>query len=108
MKPPLEYGDNFPVPTGVWNPAEPWRFPRHELFPAPPQGLLNRVLPWITLGLGISLGILWMAWRTELVGVMKPVGEGLKGPRQAEVLRVPASAPSGSKPVQFRVKSRLV
>lgn len=61
MRPPLEYGDNFPVPMGVWNPAEPWRFPRHELFPSR-QGLLNRALPWLTLGLGISLGILWMSW----------------------------------------------
>lgn len=104
MRPPLEYGDNFPVPTGVWNPAEPWRFPRHEFLP-PRQGLLNWALPWITLGLGISLGILWMSWRTELVG-MKPSEEGLKGPRQEEVFRTPAAVP-GSKPAQLRMRSRL-
>ena len=104
MRPPLEYGDNFPVPTGVWNPAEPWRFPRHEFFPSR-QGLLRLALPWITLGLGISLGILWMSWKTELVG-MKPNGNVLRESRQAEVLRTPTSAPS-SKPVQFRMRSRL-
>jgi len=96
MRPPLEYGDNFPVPTGVWNPAEPWRFPRHELLPSR-QGLLNRALPWITLGLGISLGILWMSWRTELVS-MKPNG-------YVEVFQTPSRVPGGS--VQFRMRSRL-
>lgn len=95
MRPPLEYGDNFPVPTGVWNPAEPWRFPRHEI-PAPRPGLLSTALPWITLGLGISLGVLWMSWRTELVG-MKPANE--------ETLRTPAA--SDLKPVPFRLRSRL-
>lgn len=100
MRPPLEYGDNFPVPTGVWNPAEPWRFPRHELLPSR-QGFLNRALPWITLGLGISLGILWMSWRTELVG-MKPNGDG-----EALRTRTPATvSPGGS--VQFQMRSRLV
>ena len=103
MRPPLEYGDNFPVPTGVWNPAEPWRFPRHELLPSR-QGLLSRALPWITLGLGISLGILWMSWRTEGLG-MNPNGDVLKGPRQEEVLRTPSAVPGGS--VQFRMRSRL-
>ena len=104
MRPPLEYGDNFPVPTGVWNPAEPWRFPRHELFPSR-QGVLKSALPWITLGLGISLGILWMSWKAELVG-MKPNENVLKESRQAEVFRAPTSAPS-SKPVQFRMRSRF-
>lgn len=94
MRPPLEYGDNFPVPTGVWNPAEPWRFPRHELLPSR-RGLLSRALPWITLGLGISLGILWMSWRTQEVG-MNPNGD--------TVLRTPSSAPGAV--VQFR-RSRL-
>jgi len=98
VRPPLEYGDNFPVPTGVWNPAEPWRFPRHELLPSR-QGVLNRALPWITLGLGISLGILWMSWRTELVGVKPNRDNG-------EALRTPAAVPS-SKTVQFRMRSRL-
>ncbi len=105
MRPPLEYGDNFPVPTGVWNPAEPWRFPKHEIL-APRQGLLNLAVPWITLGLGISLGILWMSWRTELVGMKPADGDVLQGPRQEEVLRIPAAAPS-SRPVQFRQRSRL-
>jgi hypothetical protein len=96
VRPPLEYGDNFPVPTGVWNPAEPWRFPRHELLPSR-RGLLSRALPWVTLGLGISLGILWMSWQTEGVG-MNPNGD-------VEALRTPAAVPGG--PVQFRMRSRL-
>lgn len=100
MRPPLEYGDNFPVPTGVWNPAEPWRFPRHEILPSR-LGMLSTALPWITLGLGISMGILWMSWRTEGVGI-KPENEGV------ETLRTtaPAAAPD-PKPVQFRLRSRL-
>lgn len=95
MRPPLEYGDNFPVPTGVWNPAEPWRFPRHEMLPSR-RGLLSRALPWITLGLGVSLGILWMSWRTEEVGM---------NPSRDTELRTPAAVPGGS--VQFRMRSRL-
>ena len=105
VRPPLEYGDNFPVPTGVWNPAEPWRFPRHEFLPSH-QGFLTLALPWITLGLGISLGILWMSWRTELIGGMKLDEKLFKGPRQEEVLRIPAAVP-GSKPASFRLRSRL-
>jgi len=27
---------------------------------------LSYVLPWITLGLGVTAGILWMSWRTDL------------------------------------------
>ncbi len=104
MRPPLEYGDNFPVPTGVWNPAEPWRFPQHEIFPSR-RGPLSFALPWITLGLGISLGILWMSWRTELVGMKPAGGDVLKGPRQEEVLQTPAAP--GSRPAQFRQRSRL-
>lgn len=63
MRIPLEYGDNFPVvPTGGWNPAVPWRFPKQEILPRG-SGRLSRILPWITLGLGMTLGILWMTWR---------------------------------------------
>ena len=57
MRAPLEYGDNFPVPTGAWNPAEPWRFPKHEILPQRPNPLVW-VLPLITLALGLSLGML--------------------------------------------------
>ncbi|MDO8729673.1 MAG: hypothetical protein Q7J69_00580 [Candidatus Omnitrophota bacterium] len=56
---------------------------------------MSRALPWITLGLGISLGILWMSWRTQEVG-MNPNGD--------TVLRTPSSAPGAV--VQFR-RSRL-
>ena len=104
MRPPLEYGDNFPVPTGVWNPAEPWRFPRHELLPSR-QGLLSRALPWITLGLGVSLGILWMSWRSELIGVQPKAGLS-GGPRQEKEL--PSSPPvrSGT-PIRSSTRSSL-
>ena len=104
MRPPLEYGDNFPVPTGVWNPAEPWRFPKHEILPSRP-GLLSYALPWITLGLGVSLGILWMSWRTELVGP-QPGPDVLKRPRQEEVFRFPAAAPA-PRPAKVRLRSQL-
>jgi hypothetical protein len=104
VRPPLEYGDNFPVPSGVWNPAEPWRFPKHEILPSR-HGLLSYALPWITLGLGVSLGVLWMSWRTALVG-MQPEPDVLKRPQQEEVLRFPASAPA-PRPVKARLRSRL-
>ena len=105
MRIPLEYGDNFPVPTGSWNPAEPWRFPKHEILP-PERGVMGYVQPWITLGLGLSMGVLWMSWRTELV---KPrPAPGLTGavPRQEEGLRVPDRNP-GSHPVRMQVRSGL-
>ena len=64
MRPPLEYGDNFPVPTGSWNPAIPWRFPNREIRLKRPS-LLGLILPWLTLGLGITLGVLWTSWRSD-------------------------------------------
>ena len=88
MRPPLEYGDNFPVPSGGWNPAEPWRFPKHEILPGR-SGPLGSALPWITLGLGISLGILWMSWRSDLVAAGKPREELPARPRQVEIFRTP-------------------
>ncbi len=57
MKPPIEYGDNFPVLTSTWNPTEPWRFPSQQP-PARKTGLLKVILPWLTLGLGLSVGFL--------------------------------------------------
>ena len=102
MRPPLEYGDNFPVPAG-WNPSAPWRFPNHEVLPGR-QGVLSRALPWITLGLGVSLGILWMSWRMEAVGQKPNTGLSRTPPRQEEVLR---AAPSSSKPARARFRSDL-
>ena len=64
MRIPLEYGDNFPVLTGGWNPAVPWRFPKHGILPRR-RGWFSRILPWLTLGLGMTLGILWMNWFAE-------------------------------------------
>lgn len=63
-RPPFEYGDNFPVPTGTWNPAVPWRFPHHEIQIRRPSPF-SVALPWVTLGLGVTLGILWMTWRFD-------------------------------------------
>ena len=76
MRIPLEYGDNFPVPSGFWRPTVPWRFPNHEMFPKKENGF-TRLLPWVTLGLGVTLGILWMNWHLEgmqpLPSVQPPV-----------------------------------
>ena len=104
MRTPLEYGDNFPVPMGRWNPAEPWRFPKHEVLSSRP-GLLGIVLPWITLGLGVTLGILWMNWRLGLVETASKadLSGKVSGPRQEEVLR----SPPASRPAYFRARSDL-
>jgi len=91
---PLEYGDNFPVPTGSWNPAEPWRFPKHEVI-LPQRNVLSYVLPWITLGLGVSLGILWMGLRAELVK-----------PQPKVELRAPIAVPN-ARPARLQVRSEL-
>lgn len=73
MRPPLEYGDNFPVPPrGVWNPRVPWRFPHHELFAKRKSSKLGRIFPWITLGLGVSLGMLGMSWWLDLPLARRP------------------------------------
>lgn len=109
MKPPLEYGDNFPVPGGGgWNPAEPWRFPKQEVI-LTRQGSFNLALPWITLGLGLSLGILWMSWRTELVqprsafpGTVPAQEEGLRSP-----VRSGPAIPAAPRPARPRVSSRV-
>lgn len=77
-RPPFEYGDNFPVTTGSWNPAVPWRFPHHEI-------RLHRTspfsvaLPWVTLGLGLTLGILWMSWRFDATGPAPASAPGAAG-----------------------------
>ncbi len=55
---PLEYGDNFPVLTGSWNPTMPWRFPKYEVRP---RSFFGTFLPWMMLGLGLLLGIFWMS-----------------------------------------------
>lgn len=58
---PLEYGDNFPVPEGSWNPTVPWRFPKYKIRR---PSVLSQMLPWLMLGLGMALGMVWMCWRT--------------------------------------------
>jgi hypothetical protein len=86
---PLEYGDNFPVPSGSWDPSIPWRFPKHELLPDHPSPV-QRILPWITLGLGMALGVLWVNWQE------KPRTDWNPPPVQA----VPTEKPSQAYPSQ--------
>ena len=113
MRPPLEYGDNFPVPTGSWNPAEPWRFPKYEIL-APRPSLLRLLLPWITLGVGVTLGILWMSWRLDLPSVRSRAPMPGKEMGQEEILRplpMPPKAspvtPPAPKPSRIKGRSHL-
>jgi hypothetical protein len=97
---PIEYGDNFPVPSGSWSPTIPWRFPKHEeRFRS--SSWFGRILPWMMLGLGMGLGILWMSWRVE------PPSPGLSGS-----LSEPSPAVEGSThspvPVEGIPKSRPI
>ena len=63
---PDYYGDNFPVPSsGSWDPAVPWRFPRHGIKLSDPP-VSDRVLPWVMFGVGLGLGVLLMSWQVEL------------------------------------------
>lgn len=109
MRPPLEYGDNFPVTTGSWNPTIPWRFPGNEgAFRR--RSVLDRVLPWITLGLGVTLGVLWMSWRMELPARGSQAGPDSRGSgRHEEVVRPPTVAPARAAPAAqpVRLRSRV-
>ena len=116
MRVPIEYGDNFPVHPGSWDPAVPWRFPRVELRPRD-STLLRQVLPWLMLGLGLALGILWMIWQQGLpVGTAEmekagghssaqKIGQKYLPTPQSPSLRGPVGVAPKSRPV--RVKSRL-
>ena len=84
---PLEYGDNFPVPAGIWNPTVPWRFPKHQVQRRSSWGLF---LPWVMLGLGLTLGILWMSCR-EVPFSGGRVSDG-NGPGESMVLPMGPSA----------------
>lgn len=97
MRAPLEYGDNFPVPSGRWNPSVPWRFPAHEILPRKP-GVLGYIVPWITLGVGLTLGVLWMSWRVEPSVTPGSVhGPSPEGRVLAPVL-APSTGPAGIGP----------
>ena len=120
MRPPLEYGDNFPVPaSSAWDPTVPWRFPRHKVqLQRPPFS--SRALPWIMLGVGLALGfgILWIGLhlsggpltggRNEILGRMS--ADPATGRVAQPTLQVPTTplkraSPEG-RPV--KAKSRLV
>lgn len=98
MRPPLEYGDNFPVAAGSWNPTVPWRFPRNE----PHLGrrsLFSRALPWITLGLGVTMGMLWMSWRMDLPERgARGTPEIRSGVRQGELVPARPAVPAKAVP----------
>ncbi|MBI1952585.1 MAG: hypothetical protein HYS41_00470 [Candidatus Omnitrophica bacterium] len=62
MRIPLDYGDNFPVlSSGRWNPSVPWRFPQVEVV-VRRRPLAGWMLPWLMLGLGMTLGALGVIW----------------------------------------------
>ena len=67
MKTPIEYGDNFPVLSnrGLWDPRAPWSFPKHRVRVEPT--MLQQILPWVMLAVGMAGGILWMSWRLPML-----------------------------------------
>ena len=87
MRIPIEYGDNFPVPPGSWDPSVPWRFPRERIQLREPS-LLSQGLPWIMLVVGGILGMFCMSWA---LGVLEEGKGGLSGSpeRHAEQVVVP-------------------
>ncbi len=94
---PLEYGDNFPVPSGSWDPTVPWRFPHHQVRLRTPS-LIDQILPWLMLGVGMTLGVLWMSWRmnppasAETTSESFPVSEKT-GQVIAPSLQMPSAEP---------------
>ncbi len=115
MREPLEYGDNFPVPaSGSWDPTVPWRFPRREIHLRTPSPLA-RILPWITLGLGLTLGVLWVNLTTDLAST-RSTDPASRGQIQSEIqpqgpssLQRLAPSPEGQVPSSkpYKVPSRL-
>ena len=109
MRAPLEYGDNFPVAAGSWDPTVPWRFPRTEPY-LQRRSLLSRALPWITLGVGVTLGVLWMSWQMDLPGKGTQETQDIHaGIRQGELLLAPPTVPAKAAPSArpYRVRSRV-
>ena len=108
MRPPLEYGDNFPVTAASWDPTVPWRFPRSAGDFHRPT-LFSQMLPWITLGLGVTLGMLWMSWRMELPDKGPESGSGRSPSGRQEVLGPRSVAPAQAVPAvkSYRPRSRL-
>ena len=96
MKIPLEYGDNFPVPPGSWNPAVPWRFPKEEELRGRPR-LLTLLLPWVALGVGVTLGVLWMSWRSEPTS-NRPAETAAESMDKQRVLPLPSVGPTQGAP----------
>lgn len=105
MRAPLEYGDNFPV-TGIWDPTVPWRFPQHIVRPKSVFGSFTQILPWLMLGVGVMVGVLWLSWRTEhltgnssfldkdaVPGMLNKASVPLQGPPLAPVQASPRTRP---------------
>lgn len=99
---PLEYGDNFPVSQGSWNPTVPWRFPKCQI---QRPSCLSQLLPWMMLGLGMTLGVLWMCWRgAPSLGQTDELRELSAGKTGAEMTpSIPSMQPSEGVP-RFRPK----
>ena len=109
MRPPLEYGDNFPVAAGSWDPTVPWRFPRTEPY-LQRRSLLSRALPWITLGVGVTLGVLWMSWQMDLPGKETQETQQVRSSiRQGELIPASPAVPAKAVPVArpYRPRSRV-
>ncbi|MBI3332734.1 MAG: hypothetical protein HYZ93_01420 [Candidatus Omnitrophica bacterium] len=117
MRVPLEYGDNFPILSDSWNPAIPWRFPKVG-GKGKGRSLLGRIFPWVMLGVGVAVGILWMSWRQGMLGIergtVRPAGYPATeqaGEAFSPTLQVPpADPPQGIAPRSQpapRMKSRL-
>ncbi len=113
MRTPLEYGDNFPVPFGSWDPGVPWRFPHQKVHLKRP-GLLGQIFPWFMLVAGIAVGVVWMSWHVEegisgkgddAVQLRRPQGAVL-GPSSLNRGSSPNSLKTNQRPL-VKIKSRL-
>ena len=91
-----------------WNPTVPWRFPSHEV--QPNRSAIAQLLPWLMLGLGMTLGILWMSWRQAPLGPMDGLQGFLPDEKSQQMVLPPASqspSPAGHPKRSYRLKSRL-
>ena len=107
MRVPLEYGDNFPVPAGSWDPRVPWRFPRSADHKRS-GGLVRELLPWVMLAVGMTLGVIF-SWRlggASAAPSAPEISHQATAPRvQIPTVSHPSQANPHARPI--RMKSRL-